>query len=171
MHPKLFTNLPFFSSYLTTLGSHQHQFTFSTTGQPVKLTHRVYFFLAATAHDSQSLPLSLISKLSSFSLASSYLALHSYHRHVFLYVPSSFCTVLQPLRIETRGCVHLLNPPALQGTGDWAAYCECFLLKCFMFLLLLLFSFRYRVKTVSSCLLLPGQSQKLSVIPFIHSVY
>lgn len=94
---------------------------------------------------------------------------------VFLYVSGSSCAVRWPLRIETGDCVHTLISQLCNGQGKGeglqAAHCNCFLLKCFMYLLLFSFSFRYRVKTVSFCLLLPGQSQKLSVTPFIHSAY
>lgn len=76
-----------------------------------------------------------------------------------------FWAVLQPFRTEMGGC-------------GWAALqalqtdCKC-LFPCVPLFALTSFSFpsRCRVKTVCFCLLLPGQSRKLSVTPFTHSVY
>lgn len=138
-----------------------------------KLTHRVCFSLWATAHIISPPCLSY----SSVSRIPSHLALHNCcHRHACVPLCGKlFLCCAMAIEKKDQGLCRLLQPTSsVRGVRDSAPHMvSASLLRCFMCLLLLLssFSYRYRVKTVSSCLLLPGQSQKLSVTPFIHSVY
>lgn len=175
MDPKLPTSLPFCHSALTPLGPTNLCSRAQSPCEAVALIRHVSFFLWLTAPVIPS-PAPVTHRLAGSLLTClpTRLSPQCLSQGVFLHVAGSFCAVLWLPRTEAGDRVLTLISQlcTAQGKGEGlqAAHCECFLLKCFMYLLLFSFSFRYRVKTVSFCLLLPGQSQKLSVTPFIHSV-